>query len=182
MHQSVVPGIVCDPPTPTPKTDRCQSDATHSRVFIPFNLSHPPPQHTTITQDGFGGGKAPNIGQGFIVSSKQGVRVQASNWNATIAFNIIAWCWESYHKLNFCSPTHWWSLGSEWTYNLGCRFAGVITWRHWSCWGCNLETLVLLGIGLETEARLGFYWGSTWKLMLGTCLLVYLSSNLVQVL
>ena len=52
-----------------------------------------------------------SMGQGFIVSSKQGVHVQASNWKATVAFNIIGWCWESYHKLNFCSPLHWWSLG-----------------------------------------------------------------------
>ena len=42
--------------------------------------------------------------------------------------------------------------------------------------------LVLLGIRLESRARLGFCWGATWKLMLGTSLLVYLSSNLGQVL
>ena len=50
------------------------------------------------------------------------------------------------------------------------------------CWSNNLEMLVLLEIGLETGARLEFCWGTTWKLMLGTSLLVYLSSNLGQVL
>ena len=39
----------------------------------------------------------------FIVSSKQGVHERSSNWEAVVAFNIIGWCWESYHKLNFCS-------------------------------------------------------------------------------
>jgi hypothetical protein len=29
-------------------------------------------------------------GQDFIVSSKQGVNVQASNWKAPVAFNILA--------------------------------------------------------------------------------------------
>jgi len=43
------------------------------------------------------------MGQGFIVSSKQGVCMQESNWQAPVSFNIIGWCWESYHKLNFCS-------------------------------------------------------------------------------
>jgi hypothetical protein len=42
--------------------------------------------------------------------------------------------------------------------------------------------LVLLGISLETGARLRFCWGATWKPVLGTSLLVYLSSNLGQVL
>jgi hypothetical protein len=36
----------------------------------------------------------------------------------------------------------------------------------------------LLKICLETRARLRFYWGKTWKLMLDTSLLVYLSLNL----
>jgi hypothetical protein len=36
----------------------------------------------------------------------------------------------------------------------------------------------LLGINLETGARLRFCWGATWKPMLGTSLLVDLSSNL----
>jgi hypothetical protein len=52
-------------------------------------------------------------------------------------------------KLNFCSPLHRWSLGKEWACNLGCRFVG----------GNNLETLVLLGVSLETGARLRFCWG-----------------------
>ena len=107
-----------------------------------------------------------SMGQGFIVSSKQGICVQASNWKAPVAFNIIGWCWESYHKLNFCSPLHWWSLGRGWACNLGVQV----------CWGNNLETLVLciletlllLGISLETGARLRFCWGATWKLMLDT--------------
>jgi hypothetical protein len=100
-----------------------------------------------------------SMGQGFIVSSKQGIRVQASNWEAPMAFNIIGWCWESYHKLNFRSPLHWWTLGRGWACNPGCRFVGGITCRHWSCWGYNLETLLLLGISLETGARLRFSWG-----------------------
>jgi hypothetical protein len=33
-----------------------------------------------------------------------GESVQVSNWKATVALNITGWCWESYHKLNFCSP------------------------------------------------------------------------------
>jgi hypothetical protein len=34
-----------------------------------------------------------------------------------VAFNIIDWCWESYHILNFCFPLHWWSLGRGWAFN-----------------------------------------------------------------
>ena len=41
--------------------------------------------------------------------------------------------------------------------------------RCWVCWGNNLETQVLLRVGV------------TWKLVLGTGLLVYLSLNLGQV-
>jgi hypothetical protein len=59
--------------------------------------------------------------------------VQASNWKATVAFNTIDWCWESYHKLNFCSLLHWWSLGRGGLVTWGCRFVGGITWRYWSC-------------------------------------------------
>jgi hypothetical protein len=74
-----------------------------------------------------------------------------SNWRATVAFNIIGWCWESYHKLNFCSPLHWWLSGKRSACNLGVQV----------CSGCNLETLVLLGISLETGARLQFWgWGA----------------------
>ena len=43
-----------------------------------------------------------------------------------------------------------------------------------------MESLVLL-ISIETEARLRFCCGETWKLMLDISLLVYLSSNLGQV-
>jgi hypothetical protein len=52
-----------------------------------------------------------SMGQNIIVSSKQGFSVQASYWEVTMAFNKIGWFWESCHKLNFCSPLHWWSLG-----------------------------------------------------------------------
>ena len=38
--------------------------------------------------------------------------------------------------------------------------------------------LVLLGISLETGARLRLYQGATWKLMVGASLLVYLSLDL----
>ena len=31
-----------------------------------------------------------SMGQGFIVSSKQGIRVQASNWKATVALTQLA--------------------------------------------------------------------------------------------
>jgi hypothetical protein len=42
--------------------------------------------------------------------------VQASNWKATVSFNIIDWCWESYH---------WWLLGRVWACNLEVQV----------CWG-----------------------------------------------
>ena len=87
-----------------------------------------------------------SIRANFIVSSKQGVHVQASNWKAPVSFNIIGWCWESHHKLNFCSPLHWWLLGKGWACNLGGG-AGLlgkkpgdlglvdgVTWKRWSCW------------------------------------------------
>ena len=49
-----------------------------------------------------------------LYSKQEGrVSVQASNWKATVAFNIIGWCWEPNHKLNFCFPPDWWLLGSE---------------------------------------------------------------------
>jgi hypothetical protein len=57
---------------------------------------------------------------------KQGIHVQASNWKAPVAFNVIGRCWESHHKLNFCSLLHWWSLGKGWACNLGYRFVGGI--------------------------------------------------------
>jgi hypothetical protein len=68
--------------------------------------------------------------------------VQASNLKATMAFITIGWIWESYHKLNFWRTLYWWPLSKGWACNLGCRFVGGITWRHWSCWGCNLETVL----------------------------------------
>ena len=121
-------------------THRSWSDKTHSWAIILFNLVWPllHPQLTSIMQNCFSGGWGPNVywGKALIVSSKQGVHVQASNWKATVAFNIIGWCWESYHKLNFCSPLHWWSLGRGWACNLGVQV----------CWGNNLETLVLLRV------------------------------------
>jgi hypothetical protein len=41
-------------------THRSQFDATHSRVFILFQLAWDPlPQHTTVTKEGFGGGGEP---------------------------------------------------------------------------------------------------------------------------
>jgi hypothetical protein len=89
-----------------------------------------------------------------------------------MAFNIIGWCWESYRKLNFCFPLHWWSLRRGQACNLGVQVG----------WGNNLEMLVLLGVSLETGARLRFCGGVTWKLMLGIGLLVCLGLNLDQVL
>ena len=146
--------------SPSPQTDRSWSAETHSRVFILFKLARVPPTHplshrTVLVV------VEPQISIGARLYSMQqaGVRVQASNWRATMAFNIIGWCWKSYNKLSFCSPLHWWSLGRGWACNLGRQVAGEITWRCWYCWGCNLEILVLLGINLETGARLWFCWG-----------------------
>lgn len=45
----------------------------------------------------------------------------------------------------------------------------------------NLE-ISLVAVSLDTGARSGFCWGLTWKLMLDTGLLIYLSSNIGQVL
>jgi hypothetical protein len=40
-----------------------------------------------------------------------------------MAFNIIGWCWELNHKLNFCFPHNdWWLLGSE------VARGGLLTW------------------------------------------------------
>ena len=47
--------------------------------------------------------------------------------------------------------------------------------------GDQPEDKGLVGVSLETEARLGFSW-VTWKLLLSTSLLVYLSSSIGQVL
>ena len=77
-----------------------------------------------------------SIEQGFIISRKQGVHVQASNWKATVAFNIIGWCSWSYHKFNFCTPLNWWSLGKARACNLGVQV----------CWENNPESLVLLKV------------------------------------
>ena len=82
-----------------------------------------------------------SMGQDFIVSSKHGVSVQSSNLEVTVAFNIIGWCWESYHKLNFSFSLHRWSLDSGWVYNLGVQFyrgdAGLVGGepRDWSVVG-----------------------------------------------
>ena len=87
-------------------THRSQSDATNSRDFILFLLAHllpPMPQH----QEGWfwwWGSPECLFGHGFVVNIKQGVCVQTYNWKATVAFNIIGWFLESYHKLTFCSP------------------------------------------------------------------------------
>lgn len=32
---------------------------------------------------------------------------------AIMDFNIIGWCWQPQHKLNFCFPPDWWLLRSE---------------------------------------------------------------------
>lgn len=60
---------------------------------------------------------------------------------------------------------------------IGVHKAGVrlVTWGYRFVGGNNLETLDLLGISLETGARVKFCCGATWKLMLGIRLLVYLS-------
>jgi hypothetical protein len=168
-----------------PKPDRSTFDATHSRVFILFELAPPPPINCHHAGRFWGVCVcSPKClsGQCFIVSSKQEVRVQASNWKTPVAFNIIGWCWESYHKLNFCSSLHWWSLGRGWACNLGgadllggnnleTGFVESVSWKCWSCW-----LLWEVGVGV------GVGGGASWKLMLGTSLLVYLSLNLGRVL
>ena len=70
---------------------------TPSMVFILFERVSPQlSKNTTIMQDSFVVGSPEClIGKGFIVSSKQGICVQASNWRAAVAFTIIGWCWES---------------------------------------------------------------------------------------
>ena len=45
-------------------TRRNQSDATHSRVFILFELAR---ACAAVMQDGFGGGGAPNVYQGKVL-------------------------------------------------------------------------------------------------------------------
>ena len=62
-----------------------------------------------------------SVGQGFIVSGKQEWVCKHMIGKATVAFNMIGWCWESYHKCNFCSPLHWWSLGRGWACILGVQ-------------------------------------------------------------
>ena len=69
---------------------------------------------------------------------------------------LIGCCWESCHKLNFCSPLHWWSLGRGWACDLGCRFVRGITWRCWSCWGVIWKLYSCWGSSLETGARLRY--------------------------
>jgi hypothetical protein len=82
-----------------------------------------------------------------------------------MSFNIIGWCWEPNHKLNFYFPSDWWMSG--------CEASGS---------PCNLADL--LGNNLETGTRCRFCWGwvVTWKVVLGTNLLVNSNSNLGQVL
>jgi hypothetical protein len=119
-------------------THRSQPDTTHSRVFILFKLARPTPQMHHHHAGWFWWWGSPEclLGQGSIVNSKQGTRVQTSNWKAPMAFTIIGWCWESYLKFNFCSPLHWRLLGKGWACNLGVQVCwGGVTWRHWSCWG-----------------------------------------------
>lgn len=74
-----------------------------------------------------------------------GPQMQASNWKATMVFSIIGWCWDSNCKISFYFPLYWWSLGRCGLVTWGCRSVGIITWSSWSCSGCNLETLILLG-------------------------------------
>ena len=49
-----------------------------------------------------------------------------------MAFNIIGWCWEPNHKLNFCFPPDWGFLGSEVTgaaCNLEVQACWGVTWK-----------------------------------------------------
>ena len=110
------------------------------------------------------------------MGSRGGLSVQASNWKATVTFNINGWCWSHILNLYSCHQLHQWSLGRGWACNLGVTFV--------VCWGNNLETLVLLGISLETGARLGFCWGQGSGNLETSARYqpVYLSSNLDQVL
>ena len=49
-------------------------------------------------------------------------------WQATIAFSIIGWCWESNHERNFCFPLHWWLIDRG-------QDCCELTWKYWICWG-----------------------------------------------
>lgn len=136
-----------------PKSNRNWSDITYSMVFILFELAWSPPMHHHEAGQFWWWWESPEYlsGQDFIVSSKRwGISVQAPNWKATVAFNMIGPCCESYHKLNFCFLLHWWSLDKGWACYLGVQAWWEIIWRCWSCWGCNMEIPVLLGISLET--------------------------------
>jgi hypothetical protein len=132
-------GKVSAPPPPPPNTHThthtqeliwCNSQQGLYSIRASSSPPNAPPSHRTVLV-----GEEPRMSmwQGFIVSTKHGIRMRASKWKATLAFNITGWCWESHHKLNFCSPLHGWSLGKGWACNLGCRFVGGITRRYWSC-------------------------------------------------
>ena len=84
--------------------------------------------------------------------------VQVSNWLVFVACNILVGAGS--HKLNVCFSLHWWSLGRVHIMSLGLQI----------CWSNNMETLVLLGISIETGDRLGFGWGAMWKLLLSASL------------
>lgn len=77
-------------PTKKKKAYSSQSDVTYNRVFILFELAWVP-QLTADAQDSFDGERSPECpsGHDFIVSGRQGVHVRASNWKATVVFNII---------------------------------------------------------------------------------------------
>jgi hypothetical protein len=82
------------------------------------------------------------------VSSLAGIYLTGEGREATVAFNIISWCWEPKHKLNFCFPPDWWLLCRGGLVTRLCRFIGEITWRLGLAIGFigggNLETQVLL--------------------------------------
>lgn len=102
-------------------------DVNYSGVFILFELAQAPQCRV------FGG--APSIYRARLYRKQQagmGQRgwgwwkgsVQASNWKATVAFNITGWCWVNLMSASLCICGH--KAGSE-LVTWGCRSLGAIT-------------------------------------------------------
>jgi hypothetical protein len=76
----------------------------------------------------------PSFRQAFIEARRGYLARHTSDWRIILTFNIIGWCCDPNHKLNFCFPPDWWLLGSE-------------------VWAGGAD---LLGNNLETGANAGF--------------------------
>jgi hypothetical protein len=73
----------------------------------------------------------PNFRQAFIEARRGYLGWYTSDWRAIMAFNIIGWCWEPNHKLNFCFSPDWWLSGSSQgqTCNLEMQICWGIAWK-----------------------------------------------------